>query len=172
MSRRNDFGSIMARVSVCEHGFSCNKCCWLWEGRLNKDGYPQVQFNGQTITVNRIILQHITGVTLTPDRYALHTCDVRFCCSWHHIYEGDYHQNMKDMADRNRRSQGHSHKLYKSQVYQIRRLYCSGSWTVGDLCKIFPVKKSTMQRIIKHEDYPNLKGECLYRRVRTVTVVE
>jgi hypothetical protein len=118
----------------------------------------------RTVIVHRIIYQGHHNVTLTPSQLVLHTCDIKLCCNWWHLYVGDKRRNALDGVERGQYATGQNHtnhKLTESQVYQIRRLYNSNGWTIKDLCEVFPVKRSVAQRILTKQDWSHLQGELL-----------
>jgi hypothetical protein len=154
---------LVKKLELCSHGLKCAECCWNWTGVVDRHGYGKLGYNNKAVIAHRQVYLWKYKVTLTSKQYILHNCDNRLCCNWHHLYIGDHTQNMRDRDVRNRSSKGHEHKLYASQVYQIRRLYYSGGWFMRELCNIFPVKYSVIQRIIKHHDWSHLQGELLIK---------
>jgi len=166
MRKAQTWQDVFKRVNICEHGLHCNQCCWLWPGAKDSSGYGNVGMNGKDYITHRAIYIGYHGVTLTPSQLCLHTCDVKLCCNWWHLYIGDKRQNTKDALQRGQHKKGSSHvfaKLNENQVRQARRLYSSDSWSVEDLCNIFPVKKSVMGRIVHYKDWSHLIGE--YRAI-------
>lgn len=67
----------------------------------NKDGYPQVWFDGRTTGVHRVMLELRLGRKLASDEFAIHKCNNRRCISTaiKHIVKGDNSQNMLDAVE-------------------------------------------------------------------------
>lgn len=83
-----------------------NSGCALWEGHLDKDGYPKMSgprdnYKRSSVTVSKLVLAKKLG--RVPTKSALHTCDVRCCVAENHLYEGTNRQNVHDMYRRGRR---------------------------------------------------------------------
>lgn len=57
--------------------------CWLWLGRLNRNGYGRVWWSGTEPVTHRVVYEIIIGVI--PDDHLLdHLCLRRSCCNpWH-----------------------------------------------------------------------------------------
>lgn len=101
--------------------------CWLWSGRLEKDGYGRIRVGGGSaprIPVHRLSAMIHFGPF---DRRAmvLHSCDVRNCCNPRHLRIGDHAENMQDRTDRARSSNqnrgkthcAHGHPLSGDNLY-------------------------------------------------------
>lgn len=167
MSRKQTWQGLVKRLTVCEHGESCNKCCWLWTGAKDRHGYGNASLDGKDVIVHRAIYCGYYNVILTPIQLVLHTCDTKLCCNHWHLYIGDKRRNALDAVARGQYKTGQYHAnavLTASQVYQIRRLYHSGSWTITDLTAIVPVKRSVIQRILTRQDWSHLQGELIRAR--------
>lgn len=58
--------------------------CWLWTGRLNRNGYGRIRWFGKEPVVHRIIFELFHGPI--PDMHVLdHKCEVRNCCNPAHL---------------------------------------------------------------------------------------
>src|SRR5688572_19692292 len=70
--------------------------CWLWTAGTFRNGYGQfrIQLPGadgkqKTVLAHRVAWQLCHG-SLPPDGLSvLHTCDVRRCVNWAHLFSGD-----------------------------------------------------------------------------------
>lgn len=77
--------------------------CWPWKGEksLNPRGYPQINWNGKTITGNRLAFTLIHG-PIPKWIQILHDCspsgnnDNPACCNPAHLYAGDEGDNWFD----------------------------------------------------------------------------
>ena len=165
--RRNTLESIMQSVAVCEHGLSCETCCWLWTGQVATKGYGKVSYNNQKRIAHSLIFD-LYSPPLPHERlmHHLHTCDVPLCCNWHHIYRGTHQRNMIDKVERSRQCRGETQpqaKLSDAKVYQIRRnRYCG--WEVYELAYFFDVSIAIIYRILARQDWKHLRGELIRSR--------
>lgn len=99
--------------------------CWLWRGRLDKDGYGWVWLRDGNRRAHRVawLLEH--GVE--PQQHVLHTCDRPACVNPAHLYEGTQADNMRDKVRRGRTpdqsgERAPNAKLDAEAVREIRRL--------------------------------------------------
>lgn len=172
MRPMNTWHSLMKYVDMCIHGDLCKECCWLWNTSLDKDGYGKGTMQCKTVIAHRSIYQGKRNVILNKEQLVLHTCDIRNCCNWNHLYVGNDKQNSDDKIARGRfvlgsrvnlpkGTQQVNSKLTEEQVYQMRRSYYSGYWTQADLVQVFKVGKSVVQRILAHQDWHHLQGQLL-----------
>ena len=62
---------------------SLGTCCWRWRGRLNRNGYGRVWWQGREPVVHRVLYELLIGPI--PENYLLdHLCRRRDCCNpWH-----------------------------------------------------------------------------------------
>jgi hypothetical protein len=98
MGRRNTPSDIWRYVAIADSAM-----CWLWEGYVSKhNGYAQACWGGATVRAHRLVYSLFWGVTLTPEQYLLHSCDVRHCCNPWHMRIGTHLENMEDMRLRQR----------------------------------------------------------------------
>lgn len=99
-------------VLVCEHGRSCSRCCWPWQGSCTRHGYGQFAIYdpaqyaetarpSRTVRCHRFVLELTTGQPLPADVWALHACNWPRCCNPHpgHVYPGTPQQNADDRKD-------------------------------------------------------------------------
>jgi len=66
--------------------------CWVWTGRLNRDGYGEVRVDGQYRMTHRIVYQHLAcevpaGLELD------HLCRVRHCVNPAHLEPVTHREN-------------------------------------------------------------------------------
>lgn len=163
--KQNTFVSIMQSVAQCKHGEECTQCCWLWTGQVSKKGYGKVSYEGEKRITHSLIFKLRYKIPLYSHCQCLHTCDVPLCCNWNHIYIGDTQQNLQDKLDRNRQAKGNMFPqsfTNASKVYQMRRNYHSGGWTIADLCYVFGLSYSVTHRILKRQDWSYLQGELTW----------
>lgn len=95
-----------SKVQVCEHGLTCQDCCWPWQASLHHNGYGQFQVreNGKLLHDGA----HLASFFLHHGRWpadglqALHSCDNRACVSFWHLWEGTQIDNMQDCVTKGR----------------------------------------------------------------------
>ena len=163
--RKNTLQSLLGNIDLCNHGYSCQDCCWPWKGQIDHKGYGKVSYNGKKHILHGLIYDLVHDITPEPYDNHLHTCDTPLCANWSHVYLGSHQKNMDDKVERNRQVKGvHQVQaiLNDSKVYQIRRHYYCG-WKQYELAYFFDIALSTVNRITNKEDWKHLKGEALYR---------
>ena len=92
--------------------------CWLWTGSLHHNGYGQIAWlPSDPIKTRRAhcLSWVLNGGVLLSTRRVLHTCDVRHCVRWDHLYQGTPAHNSADMVRR-----GRAGKLRPEVVRAIR----------------------------------------------------
>lgn len=154
--QKNTVESILKRVIHCEHSWQCKECCWLWQGGLDKHGYGKVIYNGKTISPHRIIFQAVKNVVLSRNQLVLHTCDIKRCCNWNHLYIGNKSQNALDSYERGQLQKGERSKVAKlnlKQVQEMRLTYSSHLMNQTELSIKYGISKSQVQRIVRFEDW-------------------
>lgn len=74
--------------------------CWLWQGALMPEGYPQrIIVNRKAVRVSHIALA-LDGRPRTGDLWALHSCDNPQCVNPAHLRWGTELDNRKDLIKR------------------------------------------------------------------------
>jgi len=72
----------------------------------NSRGYAtkRLRINGEwkTLTVHRLVLEHLLGRTLRPEYFACHTCDVRSSINPNHLWSGSWLENSQDRFKKGR----------------------------------------------------------------------
>lgn len=136
--------------------------CWLWAGRLDKQGYgiiPQRKNDG-TYTparAHRISWQLING-DIPSDKILCHKCNIRNCVNPQHLYIGTHTDNINDAIRAGTAnpvaslgSRNASAKLTEELVKQMRLDYAQGGVRLKDLSKKYGVSISTAGKIINHK---------------------
>jgi hypothetical protein len=80
--------SILKHLSLSQEG-----SCWVWTGRLDKDGYPVVQHNGRQHGGHRLVALLVSGSD-GKGMDASHLCNNRSCMNPTHIVLESHSENM------------------------------------------------------------------------------
>lgn len=79
MVRAHTAESIMARIDTT----GGSEACWVWNGKVTKDGYGQAKFQGHSVYAHRLVYELVIGPieTETLD----HLCRNRLCANPRHL---------------------------------------------------------------------------------------
>ena len=75
--------------------------CWLWTGRLEKDGGGRVRTPIGRMQASRAAFQMANGL-IPPHVFACHRCDNYQCVNPDHMFAGSHRDNMQDMVAKGR----------------------------------------------------------------------
>ena len=132
--------------------------CWNWIGKKDGGGYGVVGWNGRHERTHRVSWM-LTRGAIPEGMMVLHHCDNRNCCNPGHLYLGTQAENMRDMADRNRRkgiglgeANGRA-KLTQAQADTIRLLYVSGGTSQQKIAKQFGISQNAVSKIVNNKRY-------------------
>jgi len=73
-------------VVLSDEGFTSP--CWLWQGRTDADGYPEVKWRGRKYYAHRLAFTAFHG-PMREGTDVDHVCMVRGCCNPEHLQESD-----------------------------------------------------------------------------------
>lgn len=84
--------------------------CWLWTGRLDRDGFGRCDLPGRPgAIVHRVVYEAHIGAAIAPGLVLMHSCDVhapgvgyRRCCNPLHLTPGTPRQNAEDRSRKGR----------------------------------------------------------------------
>jgi hypothetical protein len=108
---RTQWKNFCSKMLLSEDG------CIVWQGRVDKDGYPLFDIGKKTYRAHRLILIVSTGVD-REEMEAAHLCDNPPCVNADHLYWGTRSENMKD-----RRDAGHQAGGRQSANEKMRRMF-------------------------------------------------
>jgi hypothetical protein len=135
--------------------------CWLWTGRLEKNGYARVkrQDSRTQVSVHRAAWEMKHG-EVPPGMLVLHRCDVRNCVR--HLFLGTQSDNMLDMRKKGRAVQvrGEQHgrsKLTEGQVRSLLSRYREGA-TQMSLAVRYKLHLMTIHKICTGKRWAHLQG--------------
>jgi hypothetical protein len=72
--------------------------CWVWTGSKTRDGYGQIQFNGQIQRVHRVAYERLIGPI--DEETLHHKCAVRLCFNPEHLQPCSRRENIAEMHER------------------------------------------------------------------------
>lgn len=84
--------------------------CWEWTGYRATKGYGTLGIGAEKVVIaSRLALSLSSGVPVSTEKLACHTCDNPPCVNPAHLYWGTHAENMRDVGDRDRRAYGVDH---------------------------------------------------------------
>lgn len=152
--------------------------CWLWLGRIDKDGYGQLYWKGKRTRAHRVAFEIANG-KIADGLCACHSCDARYqigdttyrrCCNPKHVWPGTNAQNSTDCANKGRHGKGEMSyrrmhperyagaigsgnaqaKLTEDDVRAIRQKRLTGK-TYAALAAEFSVSASLIRDVVKRK---------------------
>lgn len=84
--------------------------CWLWTGRIRRDGYAEISFQGKAVPVHRLSYVVFVG-PIPKGMNVCHKCDVRHCCNPDHLFIGTQKDNIVDASKKGRLITGDKHHM-------------------------------------------------------------
>lgn len=139
--------------------------CFLWTGKMGKNGYGYVQVNNKEIYAHRLAWILANGEI--PSRLCVcHHCDVPICVNVSHLFLGTDLDNNRDMRRKNRHRQGVARgemngnsKFTRSQIEEIRNLYAGphprkkanvpGKFQQPELARMFRTTQPVISQIVR-----------------------
>jgi hypothetical protein len=126
--------------------------CWGWSGRLERDGYARIKWDGKMYMAHRVSFEVHKG-PIPEGLDVLHTCDERWCCNPDHLVPGTTQYNTADMWAKGRaasqlgENNGYA-RLSVDEVRQIRRLLHENRHTQDEIGRMFWVSRNTVHLTI------------------------
>ena len=143
------------------------KGCWEWIATRNDDGYGKFFIRkGVPRYAHRVIWEWLNG-PIPDGKRILHECDNPPCVRPDHLFIGNQHSNMQDMARKGRgwvqkypeRRAILSH-LTKSDVIEMRRLHKVEGVSFARLAKMFGLAgKGAAWKIVKGITWSHVPDE-------------
>lgn len=135
--------------------------CIEFTGSKNSQGYGRRHYNGKNgVLAHRVAYAESRGLHISElaGVMILHGCDNPSCVNPSHLRPGTAKDNVRDMVERGRDSNGDRRwnsnpraKLTRCQVDEIKAKYVNGSSTHGAhaLSREFGVDRATIRDILK-----------------------
>lgn len=134
--------------------------CWGWKGGLAHFGYGLMKVRGKNDRAHRISWRIHKG-EIPKGKLVLHKCDNPICSNPEHLYLGTQSDNVKDIYNRNRRSQrgekNNQSKLKENQVREIRKKYTGKRGELKSLGEEYRVNYNTIRLIIRNERWKHIE---------------
>lgn len=128
--------------------------CWLWTGRLTKQGYGQRKIGDKLMPAHRAAWLLLRG-SIPDGMCVCHRCDVRNCVNPDHLFIGTNDDNMADMVAKRRQPLGRRNaaaKLTEADVQAIRTARANGQSAMA-LAKAYGLYFSTVYKIVRRETW-------------------
>jgi hypothetical protein len=145
--------------------------CWEWTGRLfDNTGYGQYSINSRPVSAHRHSYQVYKG-DIPNGLLVRHTCDNRKCVNPDHLIVGTQQDNMNDMVERNRQSQGNTHYA-RTQPERLARGDTHGSKTHPEaLVRGDEWKKQHHEHINNQKGSKNCNSKLTDDDVREIRII-
>ena len=137
--------------------------CWLWTGRLEREGYGAWMYGYEgrqkNVRCHRFAYEQTVGPLGVL--FACHKCDNRACVNPAHVFPGTAKDNAVDCADKARKPCGSEsnpeRKLSDDDVRAIRAAHVRGETCVS-IAKRYPVGSAHIACITRRTRYGWVTG--------------
>lgn len=134
--------------------------CWIWLGRVDKDGYGKTYRNSHHVRAHRAAFEMECG-PLPPGVLVMHTCDNPRCVRPSHLMPGTPADNMADAHRKGRKNdRGEANgfsKLTEAAVREMRRLYREEGWSQVRLAERFGVDQTHVSDIVREVAWKHVR---------------
>jgi len=153
MNKSVSVSKVVDLQSLLNRTVNINGCL---EPITTKTRYPEIRWNGKSITGHRLALYFKTGYFGAT---AMHLCDNQKCWNPEHLIWGSPAQNSADMVAKNRQAKGskiHQSKLTEPQVIAIRAEYAEGKESWRSLAAKYGVSKTVIGYIVRNKRWTHV----------------
>jgi hypothetical protein len=129
--------------------FIRRRVCWLWKGKLDKDGYGHFRIRRASPRPAHVVAWELYNGRGIGNKFGLHTCDIRHCVSPYHVYPGTHLDNMADRKRAGHYYTGadhHNSVLTWAQRAEIAGLLARRECTRVELAARYNVNDETVGR--------------------------
>jgi hypothetical protein len=139
--------------------------CWVWQDRLDKDGYGFIgrggKYGGQ-VRAHRFSYQMHYGVD-PGELFVCHKCDNPSCVNPHHLFLGDYSANNKDSYSKGRNpnpirrgEDSQQSRLTEDDVRTLRHRYATEQVTQQKLAEEYGISQVAVGCIIRRKTWSHI----------------
>jgi hypothetical protein len=137
-------GEIPLDERILENSMPVTECgCWIWLGRLDKDGYGHISVNGRSVVAPRVSYEAFRREKVPDDAVMRHTCDFPPCVNPDHLTYGTNYDNIQDRVVRGRTAS----KLSRDNIPGIRSRHADGE-TYSTIARDLGVSTTAIYAVI------------------------
>lgn len=131
--------------------------CWLWMGKIRKDGYGVISINFKLVRAHRVAIL-LDNKKLHKGDKVMHTCDNPRCVNPSHLVVGTQKENMIDMINKDRNiwfKRGHLHpksKFTKEDIFCIKTMI-TNKISQRQIASKFKCSQQTISKISQNKIY-------------------
>lgn len=140
-----------AKVLVAQPG------CWLWQAKLNRDGYGAFwdgshNGKGQPVQVlaHRWAYEHFYGRPIPLGQKVCHRCDTPACVNPAHLFLGSQRDNVHDAIRKGRHASART-ALTQSDAESIRAAYSGRYGDIAALARRYGSSKKLISHIVHRQ---------------------
>lgn len=125
--------------------------CWIWKGRIKKDGYGSIMISGKRVSAHRFSYEQFCG-EIPKGSLVLHSCHNPPCVNPEHLRVGTIYENSMDMVEAKRHlygEKGTASKLKEEDVREIRKLYSQGDISQQSLANFYKVSQVAIGALLR-----------------------
>jgi hypothetical protein len=128
--------------------------CWLFTGKLEKNGYGRIRFKGARFLIHVLAYEAKNGKRYFTNKkkYICHKCNVKFCCNPEHLYFGTSQENGIDA----RKNGQKGIKITEDDVKKIKVLLKEGKLTQKEIGKLFNVSARRISSIHTERNWKDI----------------